>query len=281
MKQRALAVGFDYVLRALFGVVLALPLAASVAATGITHFPAGDRLLFEPGGLLLVDATRALFAELVPLANAGVVVAFVLMLVMLLPYGVVLSACAPGAPRAGAEVWGRACACLPSLLSLKGLTLAAQALALLFTATVSAPVRAAMAGETSRRADLAALVAGLVGLALVLGLGLLRDLASAAAVQGGIGSRPALVTALEVLVRTPGAALRPASLAALGAGAAVSGAALVAGALDVSRPGAFRVVLVFAVHQAALLALSVCRAYWLGRALGLVDAQLTGSVARR
>jgi hypothetical protein len=281
MKSRLLAVGFDYALRAVFGAVLALPLVAAVTSTGITNFPAGDRLLFEPGGLLLAEVTRALWAELVPLASTGLLTAFFMAVALLLPYGLVLAAFGQERPRSLSELWGRACTRLPTLLSLKGLVFAAQALALFVTATFAATLRAAAAGDTSRRADLTGLAVGAGGLLVVLALGLLRDLASAAAVEGGLGSRAASIVGFHALLRAPRTAVAAATLAGAGSFAAVALAALVSGALDVARAGTFRLVLVLVAHQGALLAMAACRAWWLGRALAVVAAQLAASTARR
>jgi hypothetical protein len=52
-------------------------------------------------------------------------------------------------------------------------------------------------------------------------------------------------------------------------GIVVIGAGIFAGALDASRPEAWRAALIFIVHQAAALALAFCRALWLSSALEL------------
>ena len=275
MKQRAFAVALDFALRGAAGLLLASPVVAAVASTGITRFPEGDRLLFEPGGLMLVEVARALWSAVVPLVQAELVMGLVLAVGLVVPYAVLLVAFSRRVPATASELVGRAVTRVPPLVALQGLTLLAQSAALLAVATLAAGLREAFVGATSRRADLVFLaLLGLGGL-LVLGLGALRDLSSAACVEETLGSPAALRRGCAALVRAPGAVLAGFGAAGLATGALIAAGALVTGALDVGRPGAFRVVLVLVLHQAVLLGRSVCRAWWLRRALGLVERDLS------
>ncbi len=271
MKHTLIALGLDVALRAGAGLLLASPVVAAVASTGITGFPEGDRLLFEPGGLMLVDVARALLSELMPLVRTELVMGLLLLVALLVPYSVVLVAFSRTRPGSVAELLGRACARVPALLSLKGLTLLTQALTAFLALSVALQVRDALVSGTSRRADLVGLAIALVGGSLMLAFGMVRDLASAAAVSGGAGSRVALLAGLSTLFRNPGRILRIWSLAAIAAVSLVAAGALVTGLLDVSRPGAWCVGSVLLVHQTFALGLVLCRAWWLGHALVLVE----------
>ncbi|HEX5099961.1 MAG TPA: hypothetical protein VFV94_10695 [Polyangiaceae bacterium] len=271
MKHRVLAVGLDFALRAGAGLVLASPLVAAVASTGITRFPEGDRLLFEPGGLMLVEVARTLWSAVVPLIQAELVMGLVLALGLVVPYAVLLVALSRREPRTLSDLFGTAMTRVPPLVALQGLTLLAQSAALLALATFAAGLREALVGATSRRADLAFVAVLALGGLVVLGLGALRDLSSAACVEETLGSPAALRRGVAALLRAPGAVLSGFGAALVAASACVGVGALLTGALDVGRPGAFRVALVLVLHLAVLLGRSVCRALWLQRALGLVE----------
>ncbi|HWP09718.1 MAG TPA: hypothetical protein VNN72_28445 [Polyangiaceae bacterium] len=276
MKHRVLAVALDFALRGAAGLVLASPVVAAVASTGITRFPEGDRLLFEPGGLMLVEVARALWSAVVPLIQAELVMGLVLALGLVVPYAVLLVALSRRAPKTTAELFGRAMTRVPPLVALQGLTLLAQSAALLALAAFAAGLREALVGATSRPADLVFVLVLALGGLVVLGFGALRDLSSAACVEDELASPAALRHGLAALLRAPGAVFSGFGAAAVAAAACVAAGALLTGALDVGRPGAFRVALVLALHQAVLLGRTLCRAFWLRRALGLVEPRALG-----
>lgn len=281
MKHRAFAVGLDFSLRSGAGLMLASPLVAAVASTGIPRFPEGDRLLFEPGGLMLAEVARSLWSATMPLVRTGLLTGLLLGLVLLVPYSMVLVAVRRGATTT-AELWGQAMTRVPPLLALHGLALLTQGGAILASVTLAFGLREGIVGATSRGADLAMAGVLLFGGLLVLGVAVLRDLASAACVENETRSSEALARGLTTLRRVPGRVLRGwAGPLAMVLGLLAAGAWLT-GRVDVSRAGAWRVGVVLFVHQALLLARSVCRAWWLGKALVLVSPQLaTGSSARR
>lgn len=269
MKHRVLAVSLDFALRAAAGLLLASPIVAAVTSTGLTHFPDGDRLLFEPGGLMLVEVARALWSAVVPLVQAELVMGLVLALALTVPYALLLVAFSRNAPATAAELWGKAVTRVPSLVALQGLALLAQSAALLAVAALAAGLREALVGATSRRADLVFLAALALGGLVVLVLGALRDLASAACTEETLRSPAAVRRGLAALVRAPGAVVYGFGQALLAGAALVAVGALLTGALDVGRPGASRIVLVLVVHLSVLLGRSLCRAFWLRRALQL------------
>jgi hypothetical protein len=221
MKQRALAVGLDFALRGAAGLILASPVVAAIASTGIPRFPEGDRLLFEPGGLMLVEVARALWSAAIPLVRTELVTGLLLGIALLVPYSLLLVALKRRASTP-LELWGEAVTRVPSLLALHGLALLTQGGAILATTTFALGLRPSLVGATSRGADLMVVGVLLFGGLLVLGLAVLRDLASAACVEESLGSRVALgrahrqsrrvprgrVAGGRRLARAPGGALR-------------------------------------------------------------------------
>jgi len=269
MKQRALAVGLDFALRAAAGLILASPVIAAIASTGIPSFPEGDRLLFEPGGLMLVEVARALWSAAIPLVRTELVTGLLLGMALLVPYSLVLVALKRRVVTT-VELCGEAVSRVPSLLALHGLTLLTQGGAILATATVASGLRTSLVGATSRGADLVVVALLLLGGLLVLGLAMLRDLASAACVEESVGSRVAVGRGFAALLRSPGGVLRAWAGPLATVVVLVAASAWLTGKVDVSRAGAWRVGVVLLAHQAVLFARSVCRAWWLGRALALV-----------
>lgn len=283
MRARAFAVGCDYALRAALALVLAAPVAAAVRATGITRFPESDRLLFEPGGLFLAEVARALWSAFAPFAQTELAVACFFVVLLVVPYGMVLAAWSEDSPRPLGEIWWRAGTHFPVLLALKGLAFLAQALTLSATLGLATFLRATLVDGTSRRADMTALGACACGLIALLTFGILRDLASAAAVATEFNTRRALATGWEALLRAPRAVAQGVAVP-LVTGAGLGGlAAALAGVLDVARPGTWRVFGVLLLHQLVVLGWTLARAHWLGRAASVVANQplVAVSIARR
>ena len=282
MKRALTALAVDLGARFVASLLLGMPLVAAVSASGIGHFQAGDRLLFEPGGLYLAETGRVLFASLVPLGNTALVSALVLSVCLLLPHGALLAALADRDRDPFSAQLGRATAAFPALLSLSGLTLIAQGLVLVFFSGAAGATRRAFGAATPPVSDGAALVTLGVGVLVALLLGVARDLCRASAVVESSDGRSALKSGLSTLKRHPVAIARGYLVPAL-AGLALFGVATLATEwLDVSRPGAFGLPLVIAVHVTTAVGLALCRARWLATAVVLVEAQPdASSIARR
>jgi hypothetical protein len=103
-------------------------------------------------------------------------------------------------------------------------------------------------------------------------LGGLLDVARAAAARYELGAKPALLLALGAARRSPLSVLLGFLPFALAGSVLVLSAALLTARIDVSQPGAGRVVLVALTHQLTLAALLVLRAAWLARALRLASS---------
>jgi hypothetical protein len=272
LKRTTLAALFEFSCRAAAGLVLAAPITAAVAATGIGAFPEGDRLLFEPGGLLLVEAARSSLNLVAPLTSSTIAVVAIASVALSLPQALLWTAAAEVTPEPFMTFVGRAGTRVPSLLALLGLGLLSQVLAGTLGLTVAGFLRNGMANPID--GDLWALgVVSLTCLA-VLALGIVRDVASAAVACGADNARQALRFGAATILCAPGTTCRrwlgPAALglALVGAVAAASGV------LDVARPGTPRLVAVLVLHQGVLVALSFCRAAWFVAAVRLVRPQL-------
>ncbi len=278
MRRHGFFVGLDFLARFAAAIVLALPVTAALAGTGVGQFPEGDRLLFEPGGLYLLEAARELRPFAWSLGTASLFGFGLLFVVLLVPHGALLASLSANGSQSRSAIFARALERLPALFALSSLGLLAQIAVLAFAASTGASVRAALAdrpGATPELVGLAILGVGLVAAVLI---GMARDLSRAAAVTFGIAGPAALRIGLGALGRGARAAL-PAWLGpALVSALLVGAAALVTGALDVSRPGTLRVVTVFVVHGVVGYALAWCRAFWLSSSIDLLNQR---SASRR
>lgn len=277
MKRTTAAALFEFSCRAAAGLVLAAPVTAAVAAAGIGAFPEGDRLLFEPGGLFLVEAARSSLSLVAPLSSSTLAVVTIASLVLSVPRALLWTAAAEETRGPFATFVGHAGARLPSFVALLGLGFLSQVLVGALGLTLAGFMRGGMANPID--ADGWALGVVAVTFVAALALGIVRDVASAAVACGASSTGRALRLGAITILRAPGTTcLRWLGPAALGL-ALVGAAAALAGVLDVSRPGTPRLLAVLALHQAALVALSFCRAGWFVAAVRLVRPQLEAASA--
>jgi hypothetical protein len=267
MKRRTAMIVLDFALRSAFGLLVALPLAATVAGTAIGQFPEGDRLLFAPGGVYLTEVTRLLLPALPPLLTSSLLTTLAFSLLLVLPHSALLVALSETTESPRAAFWGRALERVPTLLAVTALALLAELALLLVFAGLAGMVGRAVAGE--RSADLAAAVVLVIGVALAAAVGLARDLGRAAAVTRDLDG----IEALRHGVRTLAGRASTAFLSWVGPSLLsiiiVAAAALFTGVLDASRPDAWRSGLILVLHQVTLFALAWCRALWLSSSLAL------------
>jgi hypothetical protein len=187
-----------------------------------------------------------------------------------LPHAALLVSLATFAREPQRVVWGRAVGHFPSFLGLSGVGLLAQAVAAFGMLSLAGTLRDALGSATTRSADLTYLAVLGFGALMTLAIGIVRDLGRAAIVFGSSDSKAALQDGLKAFARAPGRALLAwAAPAAVGL-ALVGLGSILTSALDVARPGTFRVVLVALVHQAIAYALCFCRAFWLSASLEIV-----------
>ncbi len=268
----------NYLLRALLGVFMALPFAAVVGASGVGQFPAGDRVLFEPGGLHLVELLRLAGPELLGLGQGSlrllVGAAVILIAARALTYATLAH------PRDLGAVVSKALPLVPGYLLIAGLVLLAQALTLGFFVWLGVKLSDPLQASSEKRADLLLAAVALLGLLAVLVLGALGELARACLAARRSSAISAIFRGVELGQRF---ALRLLSRWA-GLGAAGIALVLIAAKLtelfDVSRAGSFRPFGVLVLHQLVALALCALHTAWLRTALNTAQLE-TPEIASR
>jgi hypothetical protein len=257
--------------RALAGLLVGYPVARTVGAFMPPGAAYGDAVLFAPGGVVLLEVLRV-GGRVLGASLESALLAFVAVSVAtLFPLGLALAGLVcPG--ESGASLARRAARALPPLFALSGAAAVVQAVALTAVGIGLTSLAPAFAQMNERTGDLLVVTTAVVAGAPVLGLGILHDVARAAVIRTEARARTAVAIAWDALRRGPRRAVL-AWAAPTGVGAiVVAAAAWATGALDVSRPGASRVVAVALLHQLAVATLVTSRLVWFARALALVPA---------
>jgi hypothetical protein len=256
--------------------LLVTPLADTLAAP-TADLLRGDAVLFDAGGAYLLEALRHAQAQLAAGTRRSLWTLLLVGAASLIPLCAVLVALSHRGRLHTGNFSQLTARHLPAFVMLAGLTLLAQAVVLLGIALVMAAIRDPLyRALTPRSADLGTLAIAAVGVALVVGLGLVQDLARASVVRHDVGGRTALTVALGTLRRRPLRTLLDWLTPAVYTLPVVAAAAVITGWLHVDRSGMWRVGLVFLVHQFAAFGLIALRCWWLARALVLVsDAKRT------
>lgn len=261
------------VLRLIAGFCLAFPLASLVAASGVGQRAEGDRVLFEGGGYLLLEVLRLQGPELMA-ATRGLIPALGVGLLLTALCNAALLVALNARGKLELRSWlGRAFERLPGVVVLGVGTTLGQGLLFGIGMLLSAAVPDSMSNPMG--SSLLELGAWLV-VALGAGaLGGVADVAKACFVRSQVSLGAALNQAFSCVSRRPLLAsfgwLPYAALLGLG----VAAAAWLSGVVDVARPGALRVVAVFAAHQLVILLSVALRAAWFARASRL--AAVAGS----
>jgi hypothetical protein len=252
------------------GFCLALPLASLLAESGIGYRAEGDRALFEGGGYLLLEVVR-LHGQALSAAARG--------LLPLLALGSLLTAACNAALLVALNTrdqlrslsWlTRAAARLPAFGVLGIGTTLAQGLLLLVAAITAEGMPESLAKPQQTSA--LQLLPWLLALLAAGALGGFADLTKAALVRYESTFLVGLSRSWQSLLHRPWLGALGWLPYALPYAASVLAAAFVVGAIDVSRPGAWRVVAVFACHQLVVVVGVACRAAWFARALRAVCA---------
>jgi hypothetical protein len=233
---------------------------AALAARVTSGQPLGDRVLFEPGGVLLVEALRLARPSLpwLGLASALSVVAFAF--AELVPIGALLAALARRG-RVTPSTWLRdGVAHLGTLALLEGVAIAAQVLAVAVALAIGTSVASTLQLAPPAY-DLVLAGSVVAGIVVAIALRLVHDLARVGAVDEGRGLHASVGWAFRVTRRR--------GLRALGSFAwrAALGSVLLVAAAYAAPPTALGASLV--VHALAVLAVVYLRADWLGIALGI------------
>ncbi|HKY38314.1 MAG TPA: hypothetical protein VJN18_20365 [Polyangiaceae bacterium] len=254
-------------LRLVCGLCLAWPLAALLAESGASQTGRGDRVLFESGGYLLLEVLRVAGPDLLAVAH-GLIPLVLLGLLLMAACNAALMLALNLRGKLALIVWvSQAAARVPAFVVVglgSGLT---QLVCALLGALLIDTVPETM---TRPAATTALQLALWLLLSLVLGaVGSFSDVVKAALVRHEAGVAHALTHAARCARRAP---LRtclgflPYALAFL---VALWGASKLTSLLDVSAPGAWRVALVFGLHQAVIICSVALRAAWFARALRL------------
>lgn len=264
---RATAVLCASAVRALLGWVISFPFVAALSALGVGALPGGDRALFAPSGLLLAETVRLGQVALLAALQTALLAWFACALLQALPTALVFATFA--APRHDARApFRRALALTPRFVALGALDYGLCALTFVF-ALLAWPAASSASGGAEYL--LTALVVGSAAMIAAV-ISVFVDLARLASLSAGTTLREAVDEA-GVELRRRWFGLFSAYLFASGAGAlAVALAARGAELYRVEEPGAWRVALVWLLHQSVLVALTLIQGAWVRRLSEREDA---------
>jgi len=269
-SRRLGVVAAVYAVHAVLALAFGWPLARVLANPTLAH-PRGDLVLFEPGAIYLTETMRFTRAQ-VTTAAEGMTLGLLLTLYLgLFPLGVML--CALG--REGRARWSDlAAGALRSfgpLSALLGASLLAAALACAVPLTMGELLDGKLRPALSDRgADLVEAGFRVVALAVAATLGVIHDLARAAAVTRELPALPAAVLGAAALRAHPIAAIGAWSLRGLSALLLVVLAARATTHIGIDT--STRLAMVTLLHQAVAFALVFLRTDWLAFAIRLVEA---------
>jgi hypothetical protein len=247
---------------------LALPISSIVGSTGVGLRPEGDRALFEGGGYMLLELVR-LSGSALSATLRGLLPIFGLGLWLTAACNAALLVALNTSGRLSRSDWlSRAATRVPGVALLGVVTSLGQLVLVVAAVLLSGAVPEPLASPVATTLGQAAV--WLVAATLAGALGGLADVARAALVRYETGLLQGLLRALSSLKHRPFRSCFgwfPYALLLL---AVIFAGSQLTAALDVSRAGAWRVALVFLVHQAVVLASVTARAAWFARALRLI-----------
>jgi hypothetical protein len=272
-RRRPLAVAALWAWQTALAFLVAWPLSAAVGAFYGRH-PQGDAPLWQPGALPLLDLAmegRASIAETVTLLGLALLLAA---LTDLLPIGALLASIGfvtrgRRAPPLRAAM-ARGAAAFGALVSLFAMASIAQGVLVGLALGVGWMITQGSESKLGEaRAEQLAWLVGLLLLAVVGFVGVLHDLARAAAVRFRVRMLRSWRCAWSALLRGPASVLWSWAWRGLAAWAPVAVGALVAA--RVGGRGGTALVALLIVHQLALFARVALRASWLAAAMRAVD----------
>jgi hypothetical protein len=274
-RRCAKIIGALWVWEAGLGAALTWPLAAIVHTAYGTH-PRGDEVLWEPGGLPLLDLFMRRLPALGSLfAHTATIVLFALV-VGLLPLGaslVCIGFTTPDRkPPTLATCIQKAVPAMGPLLLLLALTLAFQA-----SLVIASLTGAGLASQGFQRAlgdveaDCFAVLIALVGLAAMALAGIVHDVARAAVVRFGVSGLEGLRVALSTVWGAPARIVWSWAWRSLASLVPVAFGVLLAGRLG--GRGGTGLIALFVIHQLIVAVRAALRLSWLARAMRAVDAR--------
>jgi hypothetical protein len=253
--------------RVVLGWAVAFPLIASVATLGTGQLETGDRSLFAPSGLLLLDLLRRGAASLVASGQTALLLLALASALHTFPTALVFAAAAADG-RSYRQCLRRAWAKLPRFLALGALELAASGIVAVICWL---PWSAMRPTESAWRTAFDGVCLA-VGLSCVSAVAIFVDLARA----GSMAARAPLTAILESAL----GALRSRALELTGRYVLASGTGALAIALGaravalchVERSGGARVVGALLLHWAVLGSLTLIQAWWARRLYATPDS---------
>jgi hypothetical protein len=266
-RQRPFVVLAIAGLRLSCGFCLAWPLASLVAQSGVAQTARGDRVLFESGGYLLLEVLRLQGPDLVATAR-GLLPLFCLGLLLTAACNAGLMLALNLRGKLPLRAWlTKALSGVPAFVVVAVSSGLVQLACALLGALLLDVVPTSMARPVA--GTLALLGLGL-GLCLVMGaVGGFSDVVKASLVRHDAGIGHAVGHAARCARRAPLRTCLGFLPYALAFAVALVAVAHLTGLVDVSAAGAWRVALVFALHQAVIVLSVALRAAWYARALRL------------
>ncbi len=264
-----------WLLRAALAVAIAAPFGA-IAEHALGAFPRGDAMLFEPGGMYLVEVSRVGHLGLAAASREALLIALVAAYLGLVPLAAELDALGRSGRVTLASSLSAGLRPLGALSWLLGASVAATvALAFLAGAVVTAIGGAVNVHASDRTVDLVRLSIVAVAAACAVAVGVVHDFARAAAVRTGSAALTALYAGAATFGRAPLRAVWNWALWAVTALAVVALATVATARIGVATGPRFAAVAV--VHQVAALALVFLRASWLAWVLARVAERADAS----
>jgi hypothetical protein len=260
-----------WISRTLLGLLVSYPIVLAIRASSMGDGPDGDAVLFQPGGLLLLELLRIGATGLGSALRLALLLAFLAAIFELVPLAVVLDLLwSPG--RTLLERAGRALRIFPKFLAISVIALLLQALLLLSASLLGAALKPALLSADERLRSIAPIA--LIGLALLAcgWFGGVLDIARARLVQRGLrecSARSALSHALLCLRQRPFCVLLGMYPSVAGSALACLAAAWLLTNQSAAATSSTVIALGFGAHQLALLFSIAWRVRWLSRALEL------------
>lgn len=270
-RRRLGVTALVYATRALCALLIAWPF-ASLFGRALGAFPRGDLLLFEPGGLYLIESVRRTREAFAPISTGAVLLLVTYTFVGLLPLAALLGSLSVKGRLSARDLGSLAFRPVGTFALLLGGFSVLQGILLGLLVALGGVVakRASSALPTSDRINV---VFVLFALLVVAAVGVLHDLARASAVRGDLGFRASLRVAVSTLRGAPFAVFWGFAWRG-GLGLLLLAAGVVFGSRLGVEP-AWRLFLGFLVHQGAVFGALCLRASWLAKALREVSVVLT------
>lgn len=267
MNRARLATVVVYLWSALPALFAALPLSLLVGNLWGHH--GGDALLWEPGGLLLLETIRLLQPSLSALSRGLPLLLLLWSVGGLLPQALTLALLVPGELTLQDRIV-RAARALPTLFFVLGATLLGRVIAALICWFFLKGFSAALIGSSDPVRSLGQLPVFVLAIVLLSFVRVVHDLSATTVVNQGTNGTEALLSGLE--------ALRDRTLAAIGAWTLRSTAGLlavgIAALLGARWHEGTGLLVAFFAHQIGLFVQAALRVSWLKRAILLIPPPL-------